>query len=74
MKTTLLLTLTALAVTTVHAYCDGTPDSTWWRDGDCSESTDPTCYNRCREAGYGCGGCGGWLYGECWCCSNDCAA
>jgi hypothetical protein len=73
MKATLIWSVLALAVS-VHAYCDGTPDGTWVRMDSC-DADDPrgACDERCRAAGQGCGSCGGFLYGECWCYSNDCS-
>ncbi|KAH6854281.1 hypothetical protein B0I37DRAFT_361559 [Chaetomium sp. MPI-CAGE-AT-0009] len=71
MKAPLIWTIVALAVS-VNALCDGTPDDTWRHNGSCDYPNDPDCNARCKADGFGCGGCGGWLYGDCWCCSNDC--
>ncbi|EFR01323.1 hypothetical protein MGYG_04330 [Nannizzia gypsea CBS 118893] len=75
MKYTIFLALAALVIT-VSAKCDGTPDPTWRHSGDCpnGRQDDGACEARCRGEGFGCGGCGGWLYGDCWCCSNDCVS
>ncbi|KAK4246300.1 hypothetical protein C7999DRAFT_15582 [Corynascus novoguineensis] len=73
MKAPIVWSLAALVVT-VHAYCDGEPDATWRHNGDCSYPNDSSCMQRCVRAGWVCGGCGGFMYGECWCCNNDCAS
>ncbi|KAH6636841.1 hypothetical protein F5144DRAFT_628833 [Chaetomium tenue] len=66
MKTPLLRTWTLLALAaSVHGLCDGTPDETWRHLNSCSYPNDPDCNTRCQAAGFGCGGCGGFIYGDC---------
>ncbi|EZF28035.1 hypothetical protein H112_00059 [Trichophyton rubrum D6] len=73
MKYTVFLALAALVIS-VSARCDGSPDPTWRHSGSCPGAGigSKECNERCQKEGFGCGGCGGFGYRDCWCCSNDC--
>ena len=64
MKYSLFLAFVTL-VTSVSAKCDGTPDVTWEHMNSCSYPNDEDCDRRCKAAGRGCGGCGGFGWEQC---------